>query len=218
MSHDRTTHMQNDAYRPKLWSFVYRGILKNVFDSTLALIGLIVLSPLLILIAIRIKQDSSGPILVKQKCEGLRGHPFKMYKFRTHETVTMGPAHTQKQLRRETYIGTVLIDANLENLPQLFNVFIGDMSLVGPRPNPVALTINNVGIDQIVPNYKNRTLVKPGMTGWAQINGLRGPLKNAGDAAQRVRYDLDYSKEASFLVDCAILYRTLPLLKRAPSA
>ena len=214
MYQHRTPQTQNTAGRPTIRGFLYRGVVKNVIDSCLALFAPLILSPLLILIAVQIKRDSRGPILVKQKCEGLRGHPFKMYKFRTHQ-IGVEDVHGQTRDLPETYIGSVLIDYNLENLPQLFNVFIGDMSLVGPRPNPVALTINNVGIHKVVPGYQNRTRVKPGMTGWAQINGLRGPLRTAGDAAERVRYDLDYSKEASFLVDCAILYRTLPLLKAA---
>lgn len=214
----RTTHSVNAASRPTIRGFLYRGVVKNVIDSTMALLALLILAPLLILIAVQIKRDSRGPILVKQKCEGLRGHPFKMYKFRTHHVGAAGAVRNQNHDLPETYIGSVLIEYNLENLPQLFNVFIGDMSLVGPRPNPVALTINNVGIHHVVPGYQNRTRVKPGMTGWAQINGLRGPLRTAGDAAQRVRYDIDYSKEASFLVDCAILYRTLPLLKGAQAA
>lgn len=215
MYRQTSTNMHSAAFRLKLSGLLYRGIVKNALDSILALIALIFLSPLLILIAIRIKQDSSGPILMKQTCEGLKGHPFKMYKFRTHELVATGAAHNPNYSWSETYIGTILIDANLENLPQLFNVFIGDMSLVGPRPNPVNMTINKVDVKQVVPIYEARNLVKPGMTGWAQINGLRGPLRTFGDAAQRVSFDIDYLKNASIRFDWHIIFKTLRLIKVA---
>jgi len=215
MYQQTTPHMQYAAYRPTISSFLYKAVVKNAMDSVLAFLALIILSPLLILIAIRIKQDSPGPILIKQTCEGLRGHPFNMYKFRTHQFIGAGAIYGQQAVLRETYIGAVLREANLENLPQLFSVFIGNMSLVGPRPNPSKLTINNVPIDKVLPNYHGRSRVKPGMTGWAQINGLRGPLQTFGEAAQRVNYDIDYTNEASFLVDCVIIYKTLPLLKLA---
>jgi len=127
---------------------------------------------------------------MKQTCEGLRGRPFKMYKFRTHEITMAGAAQTPKYARRETYIGSILKEANLENLPQLFNVFLCDMSLVGPRPEPVRLTINNVGVEHVVPNYQTRRGVKPGMTGWARINGSRGPLRSVGEAAQQTRLNI----------------------------
>ena len=207
--------LQSAAPRLTLWGYFYRGVVKNVLDSFLALFALIILSPLLLLISIRIKQDSPGPILIKQKCEGLKGHPFKMYKFRTHQIVATGSAHNPKYVLQETYIGKILKEANLENLPQLFSVFIGDMSLVGPRPNPLNMTFDNMDVNQIVPEYQIRNLVKPGMTGWARINGLRGPLRSFGEAAHRASFDIDYTKHASFRFDWLIILKTLPLLKPA---
>lgn len=218
----RSPQLQGEVLWLKISSFIYklprliyRVIVKNAIDSALAMLALVFLFPLLILIAIQIKRDSPGPILIRQKCEGLRGYPFYMYKFRTHEVVMAGPAHAPTQALRETYIGKVLREANLENLPQLFNVFISDMSLVGPRPELFKLMINNVPLDQIVPNYKARNLVKPGMTGWAQINGLRGPLRSINDIKQRFSYDLDYTKNVSFHSDRYIISKTIPLLKGA---
>ena len=214
--HQQTpTAMHSEALRLNATGFLYRGIVKNVLDSTLALFAFIILSPLFILIAIRMKKDSPGPILVKQKCEGLKGHPFNIYKFRTHELVETGSFHGKKYVLSETYVGKVLREANLENLPQLFNVFIGDMSLVGPRPNPINMTINNVDVKEIVPSYEVRSLVKPGMTGWARVNGFCGPTRTFKDATQRDRFDMDYLRKASFRFDWHIIFKTLPLIKLA---
>ena len=215
MYQNRSIDMLSGSFWVNPSRFLYRGIVKNVIDSIAAFLAIVVLSPLLILIAIRIKQDSPGPILVKQKCEGLKGHPFKMYKFRTHQLIAVGSLQEPKYVLRETYVGKILKEANLENLPQLFNVFMCDMSLVGPRAQLINLKINNVGIDEIIPHYQIRTLVKPGMTGWAQINGLRGPLSTISQLKQRVSYDIDYMKYASFKIDCYILLKTLRLLKSA---
>jgi len=210
-----TPNTDKRAFGRRLRSFLYRGIMKNAIDSVAALMALIVLSPLILLISVRIKRDSPGPIFIQQKCKGLRGYPFRMYKFRTHKLISVRSNQGSKYVQRETYFGKILKEANLENIPQLFNVFMSDMSLVGPRPEPVKLTINNVDIDQVIPEYQSRRLVKPGMTGWARINGLRGPLRSFGDAVQRVSYDIDYTRYASLKVDCYILFKTLPFLKRA---
>jgi len=172
-----TPNTDKRAFGRRLRSFLYRGIVKNAIDSVAALMALIVLSPLILLISVRIKRDSPGPIFIQQKCKGLRGYPFRMYKFRTHKLISVRSNQGSKYVLRETYIGKILKEANLENIPQLF--------------------------------------VKPGMTGWARINGLRGPLRSFGDAVQRVSYDIDYTKYASLKVDCYILFKTLPFLKRA---
>jgi len=182
-----TSDIDNRPLETKLISFFYRGVVKNTIDSVTSFLAIILFSPLLLLIAIRIKLESPGPIIIRQKCEGHGGHPFKMYKFRTYQLVQVGPVNIPKYVRRETYIGTILKETNLEKLPQLFNVFMSDMSLVGPRPEPCELMIDNLGVDQVVLDYRSRTRVKPGMTGWARINGSRGPLRSFDLNIQNMR-------------------------------
>ena len=180
------------------------AVAKRVFDFFMSLLFLALLSPLLLAVAIIVKATSSGRVLFAQERVGLDGKPFQMLKFRTMRTdaEAQGPQFAQPVDPRVTPIGAWLRRTSLDELPQLWNVFKGDMSLVGPRPE------RPVFIDQFrrrIPRYQLRHMVKSGMTGWAQIHGLRGNTS----IQKRVEYDLYYIEHWSLLLDLKILARTI---------
>jgi Undecaprenyl-phosphate glucose phosphotransferase len=180
------------------------AIAKRAFDLCVSAVLLLVLSPLLLAIALLVKATSRGPVLYTQERVGLDGKPFPMLKFRTMRTDAeeLGPTFAAERDARVTTAGSWLRRASLDELPQLWNVFTGDMSLVGPRPE------RPVFIDQFrrrIPRYQLRHMVKAGMTGWAQIHGLRGNTS----IQKRVEYDLYYIEHWSLLLDLKILARTL---------
>jgi Undecaprenyl-phosphate glucose phosphotransferase len=180
------------------------AIAKRIFDVAFSLLFLLLLSPLLVAITIIVKATSAGPVLFRQERVGLDGRAFSMLKFRTMRTdaEAEGPRFAEAADPRVTAIGAVLRRTSLDELPQLWNVFVGDMSLVGPRPE------RPVFIDQFrrhIPRYQLRHMVKSGMTGWAQIHGLRGNTS----IHKRVEYDLYYIEHWSLLLDLKILARTL---------
>ena len=180
------------------------AIAKRVFDVVFSTLFLIVLSPLLLAVAVLVKLTSPGPVLYRQERVGLDGHPFEMLKFRTmrNDAEAAGPRFAKAGDPRITPVGALLRRTSIDELPQLWNVFKGDMSLVGPRPERA------VFIDQFrrrIPRYQLRHMVKAGMTGWAQIHGLRGNTS----IEERVEYDLYYIEHWSLLLDLKILARTL---------
>ena len=180
------------------------AIVKRAFDLALSAVLLAVLSPLLLAIALAVKLGSRGPVLYAQERVGLDGKPFRMLKFRTMRTdaESTGPRFAQDGDPRVTAIGSWLRRTSTDELPQLWNVLLGDMSLVGPRPE------RPVFIDQFrrhIPRYQLRHMVKSGMTGWAQIHGLRGNTS----IQKRVEYDLYYIEHWSLLLDLKILARTV---------
>jgi len=140
----------------------------------IALLALIILSPLFILVSILIKFDSSGPVIFKQKRNGLNNKIFHIWKFRTMRVMENGldVKQVKKDDVRVTRIGNFLRKSSIDELPQLINVLFGDMSIVGPRPHPVAL---NDRFRPLIKNYDQRAAMKPGLTGLAQIKGYRGP-------------------------------------------
>lgn len=188
------------------WYFV-----KRWFDIVLSGLGLVALSPFLVLIALLVKINSPGPILYKQERMGLDGKIFNMYKFRTMRVDAeqkTGPVWASQDDNRRTRIGTFLRKLNLDELPQLYNVLRGDMSLVGPRPERPYF------VDQFkhnIPHYMSRHRVKSGITGWAQVNGLRGNTS----LEARVQYDLYYIENWSLLLDIKILLMTFFAHKNA---
>ena len=191
--------------------------LKRLIDVFCALVGLIVLLPLMIVTAVMIKLDSPGPVLFRQKRCGFNGRPFDIYKFRTMSVVENGPIINQATPSdsRITRLGKRLRRASIDELPQLMNVLHGSMSLVGPRPHALA---HDTHFDKVVSNYAFRHHVKPGLTGWAQVNGYRGATPDVADIRRRVEYDLWYIDNWSLRLDLLIIIRTLFEIMRGRNA
>ena len=186
------------------WNFV----VKAAEDRVIATIALIAFLPLLALIAAAIRLDSPGPVLFRQKRYGFNNNPITVYKFRTmHVDAGADPVVLQARRKdpRVTRVGAFLRQTSLDELPQLLNVLRGEMSLVGPRPHAV---VHNEQYAQIIDNYLSRHRVKPGITGWAQVNGLRGETDTPEKMARRVQFDLYYIDNWSLLFDLKILLLT----------
>ena len=183
-------------------------VLKWLEDKTLALLIILLLSPLFAAIAIAVKLSSSGPVIFKQRRHGLNGEIIQVYKFRTMRVVEDGTDVRQatKDDPRVTRIGALLRKTSLDELPQFFNVLKGDMSLVGPRPHAIHHT--EIYRKQ-VSAYMHRLKMKPGITGLAQINGFRGEVRSAEMIRRRVEYDLAYITNWSILLDIKIILLTL---------
>jgi exopolysaccharide biosynthesis polyprenyl glycosylphosphotransferase len=185
-----------------------QALTKRAFDLVAASIGLILLSPLFLVIAIAIKTTSRGPIFFRQRRLGYNAREFRIWKFRTMTTLDDGD-HIQQATandRRVTTVGRYLRRFNLDEIPQLFNVVRGEMSLVGPRPHAVAH--DRVYEIRIV-NYRRRLSVRPGITGWAQVNGFRGCTDTDEKMQARVEYDLYYIDNWSILFDLHIIALTV---------
>jgi lipopolysaccharide/colanic/teichoic acid biosynthesis glycosyltransferase len=184
---------------------------KRVFDAVLATGLLFVFAPLMVLIAAAIRLTSSGPALFKQPRRGLHAAEFNVYKFRTMYTDCGDPMchqQTAHQDPRVTPLGRFLRRTSLDELPQLLNVLEGGMSLVGPRPHALGMTVEGLPNADAVPNYLMRYQIKPGLTGLAQVNGYRGPADTIEHLKQRVSHDLSYIKRWSLLLDLQILVKT----------
>ena len=192
----------------------WRLALKRAFDLVVGSAALVFFSPLMLLIALLIKLESPGPALYVQERMGLDAKPFPMIKFRTMRVDAekeTGPVWAKPNDPRCTRIGAILRRYSLDELPQLINVVLGDMSLVGPRPErPVFVE----QFRQSIPRYMDRHREKAGMTGWAQVNGLRGDTS----IVERTKYDLWYVENWSLLLDIKILIRTLFRIFRDPNA
>jgi exopolysaccharide biosynthesis polyprenyl glycosylphosphotransferase len=180
---------------------------KRALDVIGAVTAIACLWPLLSIVAIAIALGRPGPILFRQRRSGLNGRTFLIYKFRTMTVLEDGPDVKQacRNDRRVTRIGKILRRASLDELPQLINVLKGDMSLVGPRPHALA---HDNKYKAHIRHYGDRYNVKPGLTGWAQINGLRGETESIHKMAKRVEYDIWYVKNWSLSLDVQILWRT----------
>jgi undecaprenyl-phosphate galactose phosphotransferase/putative colanic acid biosynthesis UDP-glucose lipid carrier transferase len=182
--------------------------IKRCFDLIGATSVLLLLSPLILLTALLIKLDSHGPVLFLQTRNGFNGRTFRIVKFRTMHVLEDGNVIRQATRAdpRVTRLGRWLRRANIDELPQLVNVLSGDMSLVGPRPHAAA---HNNQYDKLISNYALRNHVKPGITGWAQVNGCRGETPTTDLMQQRVTHDLWYISNWSMWLDVRILFRTL---------
>ena len=185
----------------------YRGVIKRVFDFAVSLLALVVLSPLLLAIAATVKFSSPGPVIFKQRRYGLDGHEISVYKFRTMTVTEDGNDIRQasKDDQRFTPVGAILRRTSMDELPQLVNVLYGQMSLVGPRPHAVA---HNEQYRKLIKGYMVRHKVLPGITGLAQVNGLRGETKTVEQMEARVRYDLEYLRSWSIMLDFKIILKT----------
>lgn len=187
--------------------------LKRAFDIVSASLILILTAPLLLIVAAAIRFDSPGPVLFRQRRYGFNQQAFRIFKFRTMTTTDDGNVIVQatRNDARITRIGRVLRRYNLDELPQLLNVVAGQMSLVGPRPHALA---HDQEFERKIALYARRHNVKPGITGWAQVNGLRGETDTDDKMAKRVAFDHWYIDNWSFWLDIAILFRTV-LSKKA---
>jgi Undecaprenyl-phosphate glucose phosphotransferase len=182
--------------------------IKRALDVALALVAIVGLSPVLLGVALAIKAGSKGPVLFRQTRTGLGGRTFRVYKFRTMHVLEDGPFVRQacRNDARVTRVGRFLRCNSLDELPQLLNVLKGEMSLVGPRPHAA---VHDEFYAKRVVNYEVRQHVKPGITGWAQVHGLRGETANIELMQRRIEFDIWYATNTSLLLDCEILVRTL---------
>jgi putative colanic acid biosysnthesis UDP-glucose lipid carrier transferase len=193
------------------------GFWKRVFDVFLASITLLLTLPVLLALALAVKKSSPGPVLFKQRRYGLNGEEILVYKFRSMTVCENGSAVAQatRQDSRVTALGAFLRRTSLDELPQIFNVLEGNMSFVGPRPHAVA---HNEEYRKLINGYMIRHKVRPGITGWAQVNGLRGETATLDKMHRRVQYDLDYLKNWSLWLDMKIITRTALTVLRDSSA
>lgn len=182
----------------------YMLIVKRLMDMVGATVGLIIFSPLMMLVAVAIKLESPGPVFFVQERMGLDGTPFSLIKFRSMRTDAekRGPGWTVDNDPRQTRLGRFLRRIDIDELPNLINVLLGEMSLVGPRPEQPYYVDE---FRRTVPRYMERHREKAGMTGWAQVNGLRGDTS----IVERTKYDLWYTENWSVLLDMKILLRTV---------
>jgi len=192
--------------------FVKRGV-----DLALTSVGLCLLAPVLAVIALAIRLDSRGPVLFKQRRYGMDGREIVVYKFRSMTVCEDGSDVRQASPAdaRVTAVGRLLRRSSLDELPQLWNVLRGSMSLVGPRPHAIA---HNELYRSQISGYMVRHKVLPGITGWAQVHGLRGETDTVEKMAQRVRYDLEYLRNWSVAFDLRILLKTVAVVLRGNNA
>jgi exopolysaccharide biosynthesis polyprenyl glycosylphosphotransferase len=183
------------------------GIVKRALDLAIAIPALILLSPLLLLLAILIRHGSQGPAIFRQTRLGLRGAPFQIYKFRTMTVLENGPIVQQavKNDARVTKTGQWMRRLSLDELPQLLNVVKGEMSLIGPRPHALA---HDRHYGRAIDGYDMRQMVRPGISGWAQVHGHRGATMTISEMRERLAYDVWYARNATLTLDVKIIGRT----------
>ena len=192
-----------------------RAFNKRLQDIVLGSVGLALLAPLLLLIALLVRLDSPGPALFRQRRHGFNQEEIVVWKFRTmrHEAAD---ATASRQVTadddRVTRIGRFLRASSLDELPQLLNVLRGEMSLVGPRPHAIGMKTGETESARLVAEYAHRHRIKPGMTGWAAIKGSRGPMHTAAEVRRRVQLDIDYIERQSFWLDLRVILITIPVL------
>lgn len=193
-----------------------RATVKRLTDLVAGSMMLMLFAPVMAVIALLIKLDSPGPVFFRQKRHGFNNQTIRVWKFRTMNPDKVAEEGMIRQTvagdERVTRIGAFLRRTSLDELPQLFNILKGEMSLVGPRPHAVGMTTEEVEVHTIVGEYAHRHRMKPGLTGWAQINGSRGPVHTADLVKERVRLDMEYVEKASFWFDLYIIFMTAPCL------
>jgi exopolysaccharide biosynthesis polyprenyl glycosylphosphotransferase len=187
-------------------------VIKWLFDRVIGALLLLAASPIMLIAAIAVKLDSGGPVLFKQKRYGFNNELIEVYKFRSmhvEQCDATASVLVEKGDPRVTRVGAFLRKTSIDELPQLFNVVIaGNLSLVGPRPHAIHAKAENRLYDEAVDGYFARHRVKPGITGWAQINGWRGETDTREKIQRRVELDLEYIENWSVLFDLYILART----------
>ena len=220
-------HAQRVKFRPHAYSYVgtvpvldlydrpiadWDVLVKLVFDKVVGALALIALSPVLALTALAVKLDSKGPVLFKQTRLGFNNEAIAVYKFRSMFVQSLDASATKLVTRdddRVTRVGRFIRKTSIDELPQLFNVvFTGNLSLVGPRPHALSAKAANLKYDEAVDGYFARHRVKPGITGWAQVNGWRGETDTEEKIQNRVEHDLYYIEHWSIWLDIYILAKT----------
>ena len=212
--HRRTTNQFNVPMLSVLEKPVsgWGAISKTILDFTVATTMLILASPLLLAVMLAIKLDSPGPIFFRQKRYGFNNQLIEVLKFRSmyadqadHNAETI----TRKNDPRITRVGAFIRRFSIDELPQIFNVLTGDMSVVGPRPHAIRAKAGDVLYEDVIDQYAVRHKVKPGITGWAQVNGWRGDTHNEASLIGRLEHDLYYIDNWSVLLDLSIILRTV---------
>ena len=192
-----------------------KAFAKRVQDLVIGFFALLFFAIPMMLIALAIRLDSRGPVFFRQPREGFNNEQFLVWKFRTlrHETTdTRAERQVTANDDRVTRVGRILRSTSLDELPQLFNVIAGEMSLVGPRPHAIGMKTDGVESSELVALYAHRHRIKPGMTGWAAINGSRGPMHKPEDISMRVAFDIAYIECQSSLLDLKIMAKTIPTM------
>jgi undecaprenyl-phosphate galactose phosphotransferase/putative colanic acid biosynthesis UDP-glucose lipid carrier transferase len=186
-------------------------------DVTLAAMSLVLLAPLMAVTAAAIKLESNGPVIFRQRRHGFNGQPFLIYKFRTMKVLEDGGTVVQatKKDPRVTRVGRLLRHTSIDELPQLVNVLRGDMSIVGPRPHAL---VHDYEYGKLIANYAFRHHVKPGITGWAQVQGSRGGTPRLELMEYRIALDLWYINNWSLGLDIQIVFKTFFELLRPRNA
>jgi Undecaprenyl-phosphate glucose phosphotransferase len=221
-----SAHSNALQFRPRAYSYIgsvpmldifdkpindWDSVAKRAFDILFSIIGIIVFSPVMLVTAIAIKLDSNGPVLFKQMRHGFNNEIIEVYKFRSMYTDRSDPTAKQtvtKNDPRVTRVGRFIRKTSIDELPQFFNSLFGSLSLVGPRPHAIAAQSHNLLYNEVVDGYFARHKVKPGVTGWAQINGWRGEMDTNEKIRMRTEYDLYYIENWSLLFDLRILFLT----------
>ncbi len=192
-----------------------RAFNKRLQDMVLGLVALLLLAPIMAVIAVAIRLDSPGPIFFRQRRHGFNHEEIVVWKFRSMKQESADATASRQVTHdddRVTRIGRFIRKTSLDELPQLLNVIAGEMSLVGPRPHAIGMKTGHVESARLVADYAHRHRIKPGMTGWAAVNGSRGPLHTAQDVRRRVQLDIDYIERQSLWMDLWIMAITVPVL------
>ena len=221
-----SAHTQELHFRPRSYSYIgavpmldifdkpitdWDSVSKRLFDIFFSVVGLVVFSPIMIATAIAIKLDSKGPVFFKQKRHGFNNEEIEVYKFRSMYADKSDPTAKKTVTRndpRVTRVGRFIRKTSIDELPQFFNSLMGSLSLVGPRPHAVAAQSHNLLYTEVVDGYFARHRVKPGVTGWAQINGWRGEMDTDEKIRMRTELDLYYIENWSLMLDLKILFLT----------
>ena len=193
-----------------------RALVKRLSDVVFASLMLIAFSPVLAISAMLIKLEGKGPVFFRQRRHGFNNEVIRVWKFRTLHPNKGAEDCMESQVTpndpRVTTMGRILRKTSIDELPQLVNVLSGEMSIVGPRPHAVGMTTEETAIHEIVGDYAHRHRVKPGITGWAQVNNSRGPVHTKMEVRERVRLDMEYVNRASFWLDVQIMLMTAPCM------
>jgi Undecaprenyl-phosphate glucose phosphotransferase len=221
-----SAHTNQLQFRPRSYSYIgsvplldifdkpindWDSVAKRMFDIFFSLLGIVLLSPLMLAAAVAIKLDSKGPVLFKQKRHGFNNEVIEVYKFRSMYTEQADPTAIRPVTKgdpRVTRVGRFIRKTSIDELPQFFNALVGSLSLVGPRPHAIAAQSHNLLYNEVVDGYFARHRVKPGVTGWAQINGWRGEMDTDEKIRMRTEYDLYYIENWSLWFDLKILFLT----------